>query len=188
MLDRRALLRVSVLAVPCVGSAVSSAAQGGGQDTNDTAEKWYWYPGHLLTVKSSGRETGNTCTWVLNENLPHEGVPFHKHLYEDESFYVVQGLYEITVGDRTMTGGPGTYMYGPRSIPHRWTNMGTSTGRILNVFAPSGIEGYFLAAAIPMKTRTERPSVDLVAFQSKTAALREKFGIVRTGPLKFPMT
>jgi quercetin dioxygenase-like cupin family protein len=188
MLDRRMLLRTSALAVPCFGSVISSVAQADRVNTDPSDEKWYWYPGHLLTVKASGKETGNTCTWMLNENLPREGVPFHKHLYEDESFYVIQGLYEITVGDRTITGGPGTYIYGPRSVPHRWTNMGNSTGRILNVFAPSGIEAYFLAAAIPIKTRTERPSIDLDAFQSRTAPLREKFGIVRTGPLKFPVT
>ena len=184
MLDRRTLLGTGVLALPSMVSVVSFAPQAGGSNEND--EKWYWYPGHLLTIKAAGNDTGHTCTWVLNENSPREGVPFHKHLNEDESFYVIEGLYEITVGSKTITGGPGTYIYGPRDVPHRWTNMGTSRGRILNVFAPSGIEGYFLSAAIPLKTREKKPQVDLAAFQSRTAALREKFGIIRTGSLKFP--
>lgn len=190
MLDRRDLLRASALAVPCVSSIFASVAQADKANINavDDDEKWYWYPGHLLTIKASGHDTGNTCTWMLNENSPREGVPFHKHLYEDESFFVVEGTYEITVGDRTVTGGPGTYIYGPRNIPHRWTNIGASVGRILNVFAPAGIEDYFLSAAIPLRTRTERLKVDLAEFQSRTATLRDKFGIVRTGPLKFPVS
>ena len=185
MLDRRRLLRTSAFAIPAMASAVSFAQQH--DVANSSEEQWYWYPGHLLTVKSVGKDTGNTCAWILIENSPREGVPFHKHLYEDESFYVVEGQYEITVGDRTIAGGPGTYAYGPRNVPHRWTNIGASQGRLLNVFVPSGIEGYFLTVAIPIKTRAEKPQVDLVSFQSKTAPLREKFGIIRTGPLKFPL-
>ena len=182
MLDRRGFLKAGPWAVPCMPALLSHA-----QESQTSEDKWYWYPGPTCsTMKAIGRDTGNTCTWMPNENSPREGVPFHKHIYEDESFYVVQGLYEITVGDRTIKGGPGTYMYGPRNVPHRWTNMGTSRGRILNVFTPLGIEGYFLSVAIPVKSHEEKPAVDLAGFQARTAALRDKYGIVRTGPLRFP--
>jgi len=181
MLDRRRFLLAGSWAVPSMPALLSHA-----QESQTSEDKWYWYPGHLLTMKAIGKDTGNTCTWMLNENSPREGVPFHKHLYEDESFYVVQGIYEISVGGRTVTGGVGTYVYGPRNVPHRWTNRGTSRGRILNVFTPSGIEDYFLSVAIPITNHEEKPAVDLAAFQSKTAALREKYGLIRTGPLRFP--
>ena len=39
---------------------------------------------------------------------------------EDESFFVVSGIFEITVGGKTTTGGPGTYAYGPRNVPHQY--------------------------------------------------------------------
>jgi quercetin dioxygenase-like cupin family protein len=123
-------------------------------------EEWYWYPGHSLTFKSIGKDTGGVCTWMLVENSPHEGVPFHKHLHEDESFYVMDGRFEITVGDRSVVGGPGTYLYGPRTVEHRWTNVGAGRGRLLNVFTPSGIEGYFLAVAIPIASSLQQPRVD----------------------------
>jgi len=55
---------------------------------------------------------------MLIENSPHQGVPLHKHLYEDESFFVLSGIFEITMGGETTTGGPGTYAYGPRDVPH----------------------------------------------------------------------
>lgn len=181
MVERRGFLKRGALSLFALPAVVRS-----GEPVAADGDQWFWYPGHLLTMKATGKETGNTCTWMLVENGPREGVPFHKHLYEDESFYVVEGTFEISVGDRTVTGGPGTYMYGPRQVPHRWTNMGTGRGRILNVFAPSGIEGYFLGTAIPIATREEKPAVDLAAFQAKTAAAREKYGIVRTGPLKYP--
>jgi quercetin dioxygenase-like cupin family protein len=181
MFALRLFLKRSAMALPAFPVMLHAPGDDERQPEN---EQWNWYPGHILTMKAIGKETGKTCTWMLNENSPHEGVSFHKHLLEDESFYVVQGAYEITVGDRTVQGGPGTYLYGPRNIPHRWTNVGTGRGSILNVFSPSGIEGYFLSVAIPIATRTQQPKVDLAEFQSRTAAARQKFGIVGTGPLK----
>ncbi len=181
---RRELLQRGLIAAPFLSSVFSS--QIGSGQTPAPVERWYWYPGHALTMKSTGKETGGTCTWMLVENSPREGVPFHKHLHEDESFYVVAGDFEITIGDQTVSGGQGTYAYGPRNVPHRWTNIGSSRGRLLNVFSPAGIEGYFLSVAIPINASTEQPSVNLNEFQSRTAPAREKFGIIRTGPLKFP--
>ena len=183
MFARRQFLKRSALVLPVWQSILPAFEEN---EANPENGQWFWYPGHILTMKATGKETGKTCTWMLNENSPHEGVPFHKHLFEDESFYVVEGTYEITVGDQTVQGGPGTYIYGPRNIPHRWTNVGTGRGGILNVFAPSGIEGYFLSVAIRIANRDERPKVDLAEFQSRTAAARQKFGIIRTGPLKYP--
>jgi glyoxylate utilization-related uncharacterized protein len=124
---------------------------------------------------------------MVVENAPREGAPFHKHLHEDESFYVLDGQFEISVGDATTVAGPGGYVYGPRDVPHRWTNVGGSRGRLLSVFAPSGLEGYFLAAGVPVKSSTDHPEVDVAALQARTAPLREKFGIVRTGGLKYPV-
>ncbi len=151
-------------------------------------EHWYWYPGHSLCIKAARKDTGGTCMWMLVENAPREGVPFHKHLNEDESFYVISGEFEITVGDRTATGGPGTYVYGPRNVPHRWTNIGTGRAQLLNVFTPSGLENYFLEVAVPVPSSSAKPCVDMAAMVKKMAALRKKYGLVRTGERKYPAT
>jgi hypothetical protein len=98
---------------------------------------------------------------MLIENSPHQGVPLHKHLYEDESFFVLSGIFEITVGGKTTTGGPGTYAYGPRNVPHQWTNMGKGRGQLLNVYTPGGIDKFFLAAGIPIHSPTEQLQIDL---------------------------
>jgi hypothetical protein len=59
---------------------------------------------------------------------------------------------------------------------------------MLNVYTPSGFENYFLAAAIPISRPGEMPPIDLTGFQARTAPLREKFGLIRTGPLKYPFS
>jgi quercetin dioxygenase-like cupin family protein len=181
--SRRKLLQRGLMAALLMPSMLFTPIGLG--ETSIPVEQWYWYPGHTFCMKSTGKETGGTTTWMLAEAPPRGGVPFHKHLYEDESFYVIDGLFELSVGERSVSGGPGTYAYGPRNVPHRWTNVGSSRGRILNVCSPSGIEGYFLSVAIPIKN-LEQPSINLSDFQARTAPAREKFGIIRTGPLKFP--
>lgn len=153
-----------------------------------SSEQWYWYPGHSLTIKAAGKDTGGTCMWMLVENAPRQGVPFHKHLYEHESFYVIRGDFEITVGGRTISGGPGTYVYGPRNVPHRWTNIGTDRGQLLNVFTPAGLENYFLEVAIPVPTSSTKPCVDMTEMAKKMAAMRDKYGLVRTGDRKYSAT
>jgi len=119
---------------------------------------------------------------MLVEDSPRQGVPIHKHSYEDESFFVLSGSFAITVGDKTITVGPGTYAYGPRNVPHQWTNIGSARGRMLNVFTPGGIDKFFLAAGIPIHSSTEELYVDLAAYDARTKLLREKTGIIRLGP------
>ena len=183
--SRRAMLRQTLIAAPLLSSDLL-APMFAASEPQAAEEKWYWYPGHALSFKSTGKDTGGTCTWMLVENSPKEGVPFHKHLREDESFYVIDGQFEITVGETTVVGGPGTYTYGPRGVQHRWTNVGSSRGRLLNVFTPSGIEAYFLAVAIPIASLSQQPSVDMADLNARMAPLREKFGLIRTGTTKYP--
>lgn len=185
MPSRRSLIQQALMAGPFLSGAFTNPSRGSAPTPAN--EQWYWYPGHNLTIQSDGKATGKVTTWMLVENSPHEGVPFHKHLYEDESFYVIDGEFEINIGDVTTTGGPGTFAFGPRNLEHRWTNIGKRRGRLLNVFNPSGIENYFLAAAIPVKGPTDNPHINVVELQTRTAPLRERFGIIRTGELKFPM-
>ena len=94
---------------------------------------------------------------MMAENGPKQGVPFHKHKNEDESFLVVEGTFEISVGDKTVVGAPGTYAFGPREIPHRWTNVGTGRGRIMNVFTPSGFEAMFYEIGLPIPDSAAPP-------------------------------
>jgi uncharacterized cupin superfamily protein len=114
------------------------------------------------------------------------GRPLHKHLYEDESFFVLSGIFEITVGGKTTTGCPGTYAYGPRNVPHQWTNMGSGRGQLLNVYTPGGIDQVLPGCRIPIHSSTEQPQIDLAAYNLRTKPLREKTGIIRLGPPKYP--
>ncbi len=95
--SRRSLLRQGIVAAPILPGALLSPLFANTQ-LQAATEQWYWYPGHTFTFKAIAKDTGGTMSWMLIENSPREGVPFHKHLHEDESFFVVDGHFEMTVG------------------------------------------------------------------------------------------
>ena len=66
-----------------------------------------------------------------------EGVDAHSHDDHVDSFYVLEGEVEFLVGERTISGGPGTYVAVPRGVVHGFRNGGDSRIRVLNLHAPA---------------------------------------------------
>ncbi|HJY82718.1 MAG TPA: cupin domain-containing protein [Candidatus Binatia bacterium] len=58
---------------------------------------------------------------------------------------MVEGTYELTVGDQTTTAGPGTLVFIPRTAVHRFQNVGATTARMLDWSLPGGQDHYFKA-------------------------------------------
>jgi quercetin dioxygenase-like cupin family protein len=62
------------------------------------------------------------------------GPPLHSHTEEDELFVIFDGELEFHTGDQTIVGGPGSYTYLPRAVPHTFQIL-TETARFMNVTA-----------------------------------------------------
>lgn len=75
------------------------------------------------------------------------GPPRHVHSREDEIFYILQGSYELHVGDERRTVSAGASAVLPRGIPHGFRNVASAPSRLLSVITPGGLEEYFLAVA-----------------------------------------
>ena len=187
-LTRRRLLAQSLLAAPLASSGLVLPAAAQASPTARAAEpdQWFWFPGHSFCMKSTTVDTHGVTGWVLCEAAPRSGVPFHKHAREDESFYVAEGTFELTVGDKTIQGGPGTYAFGPRDIPHRWTNIGETRGRILNVFTPAGFEQMFYELGLPIPNSAAPPPQNPGPLIARMSEVTARYGNTRTGDFKFP--
>ncbi len=190
-LTRRKLLTNYLLAAPAASVAVltPTTAHAFGVDGAPRAaepDQWYWFPGHSFCMKSTTVDTHGVTGWVLCEAAPRSGVPFHKHAREDESFYVAEGTFELTVGDKTIQGGPGTYAFGPRDVPHRWTNIGETRGRILNVFTPAGFEQMFYELGLPIANSAAPPPQNPAPLIARMTEVTARYGNTRTGDFKFP--
>ncbi len=75
------------------------------------------------------------------------GPPRHMHSREDEIFYILEGTYELHVGDERKTVSVGASAVLPRHVPHGFRNVAPTPSRLLSVIAPGGLEEYFLAVA-----------------------------------------
>ncbi len=99
--------------------------------------------GNLLTLLISGKQTNGAFTVFSSTSPAGGGTPLHTHHKEDEAFYVLEGEYEIQCGDQVFRAGPGSFVFAPRDIPHKLTNVSTGQGRVIGVVSPAGFEGFW---------------------------------------------
>ena len=111
-------------------------------------------PEQVLPIKAFGLDikvlltseaTGGAISVLMGWHKPGEGPPDHVHFNQDEVFFIVDGTYELTVGDRSATVGPGTIVFIPRNVVHRFKNVGDTTARMLDWSLPGGQDHYFRA-------------------------------------------
>jgi mannose-6-phosphate isomerase-like protein (cupin superfamily) len=95
----------------------------------------------LLTTEA----TGGAISVLMGWHKPGEGPPDHVHFSQEEMFFIVEGTYEMTIGDQTTTAGPGTIVFIPRNVVHRFKNVGETTARMLDWSLPGGQDHYFKA-------------------------------------------
>ncbi len=91
-------------------------------------------------------DSGSDGALAIYEYVSEPGVvgpPQHVHHGHDETFYVVAGTYEVTIGSEFVELQPGAFLYVPRETPHTFRNSGTSEGRIVGTFNPARFAGYF---------------------------------------------
>jgi quercetin dioxygenase-like cupin family protein len=116
-----------------------------------------WFLGVLATIKAS-RETTDGQVAVI-EHLASQGAgsPLHVHHNEDEWFYVTEGELTFWVGGQLTDAPAGSFVYGPRGIPHTFT-VTSPEARFLLVTEPAGFEGFMRALSEPAQSLTLPPA------------------------------
>jgi mannose-6-phosphate isomerase-like protein (cupin superfamily) len=103
--------------------------------------------GATMRLIATAGGTGGRYTVVEQVTPVGWGPPRHVHSREDEIFYILEGAYELHVGDERRTVSVGASAVLPRGIPHGFRNLASAPSRLLFVIAPGGLEEYFLAVA-----------------------------------------
>ncbi|WKZ37051.1 MAG: quercetin 2,3-dioxygenase [Anaerolineales bacterium] len=118
-----------------------------------------WWMGGLAIIKASGKDTDGR--FALVEVLDHEGeeAPLHVHHNEDEAFWVLEGSLTFEVGDKTIKAGPGSFLFGPKGVPHRY-RVDKGPSRMLFILAPSGFEEFIRETSEPASSLTLPPRPD----------------------------
>jgi mannose-6-phosphate isomerase-like protein (cupin superfamily) len=94
----------------------------------------YWLLGSLTINKVFG----DGMTFVDHLCPPGYSPPLHIHHRQDEVFVITEGRFTMTCGDQTWSAEPGTLVFLPRGVPHRFLVSDDGPGRCLIITAPGG--------------------------------------------------
>jgi len=121
---------------------------------------------------------GDTVTWLVGEEdtaggycLLERFAPVdarsephaHKRI---EAFYVTDGEFEITLGDRTVRGTPGTLVVAREGELHGWCVTGDRPGKMMVLLTPAAPQAYYreldgLVRSFGEKSPDARAVIDL---------------------------
>jgi quercetin dioxygenase-like cupin family protein len=137
-----------------------------------------WVLGELVTCKTTSEQTGGAYSLFEVTTQPGGGVLPHVQHREDESFYVLEGEYELLVEGRTIRAGAGSLLYVPKGTLHAHKNVGTTTGRLLVSQTPGGLhERFFEEIAEPAIDGSEPSVTEGPQDMGKIIAIAVKYGI-----------
>ena len=96
-----------------------------------------------MVIRIHSSDTGGVVSAVESHDVPGGGPPPHIHHREDETFQILEGEYEWTVGGKTFTAEKGATIFAPRGVPHTYRYLGQTPGHLMCVITPAGFEGFF---------------------------------------------
>lgn len=116
-----------------------------------------WHTGALLQFKALGEETDGRF-WAL-EGLGDRRMVIgpHSHDQYDELWYVLEGEIIFTVGEKTFSARPGSFIHIPRGVQHAVQVQSTSA-RWLGAGIPAGLDLEFFETGEPALELSLPPS------------------------------
>jgi len=110
-----------------------------------------WFLGNLVTLKATGAETRGGLTVAEFVNPAGFAPPLHRHLEEDEMFYVLSGAAEFRCDGEAFEAGPGDFLLLPVGLPHTFLVGADEPLRVLQITTPAGFEHFAAAAGEPAR-------------------------------------
>jgi mannose-6-phosphate isomerase-like protein (cupin superfamily) len=122
------------------------------ETTNNTQAKLIPAEGGVLLHPTSGEdvflkagvdETAGLFDYFEIRVSYLDGPPLHTHLFQYETFHILEGELLVQVGEELIEAKTGDYVIIPRGVPHTYTNLKQERARAVGNFAPGGF-GKFL--------------------------------------------
>jgi quercetin dioxygenase-like cupin family protein len=115
-----------------------------------------WFNGGIGVLKATADLTSGLYT-AMELLAPKDfASPFHIHRAEDEFFVVLSGEVRVKHGDSVIEAVTGSFVYGPRGVPHAF-RVDSDEARLLLIFGPGGVEGFFRGGGKPARSRALPP-------------------------------
>jgi len=118
----------------------------------DDGQAW-WFLGNLVTVKAAAAQTRGRLTVAEFLNPPGFAPPLHRHLEEDEMFYLLSGTARFQCGGEDLAAGPGDFVLLPVGLAHTFVVGPDEPLHVLQITTPSGFEEFVAETGEPARQR-----------------------------------
>lgn len=129
--------------------------------------------GDIVTIKVTGEDTDDGYLLVQIISQPGSGPSFmHTHVPQ-ETFYILEGTYEVYGWDENknkyvITAEPGAVIHIPAGKPHGFKNAGNTIGKCLAMYEPAGnMLKFFIDIGIPMESVLDPMPMDQMPSQEE---------------------
>ena len=133
--------------------------------------------GGTYRVVTTARETTGRHFAFEAVEPPGGGPPLHTHATEDEYFAVLDGEFMFYIDGCVTAVTAGGSAFVPRGVPHCFKNCSTRDARMLVLFTPGQVEGFF---DYGLPVNGQRPADDRLI--ERILELAPRFGIEVLGP------
>jgi mannose-6-phosphate isomerase-like protein (cupin superfamily) len=122
-----------------------------------------------------GSLTGGVFDFMVGTVEYLSGPPLHVHQEQDDTFFVLEGVLTVQVGDELFEIGPGDFATVPPGVPHTFDNVDKDQPPVkaVNLMTPGGIDAQFRDMALLAEQGGD---------PEKMAQLRKEYGVTTVGP------
>lgn len=141
----------------------------------------YFVIGDIITFKLNAQDTEDAYFMVEVESQP-GGGPWFLHTHEpQETFYVLEGVFEVYGQDENgekyaIRAEVGDTVHVPGNTPHGFKNVGDTNGRMLLIYEPADVmRKFFREIGIPMTDRTKLPDTSQMPDNDQIMTILNKY-------------
>lgn len=147
-----------------------------------------WYMGMLLTNLVAKQDTNQAFSLLEATLAPGNEPPPHVHSREDELFYVLEGEFDVYVGEEAYQARTGECVFLPKLKPHAFL-IRSPRLRVLILYTPGGLEEAFHRVSSPAQ-KLELPDGAITYSMSdseQTAQRFAEYGVRLLAPDEVPV-
>jgi quercetin dioxygenase-like cupin family protein len=139
--------------------------------------------GDVITFKITAKESDNAYFLTEIVSVPGGGPAFlHTHLPQ-ETFWILQGEYEVygqdEDGEKYAIHAPvGSTVHVPGNVPHGFRNVGDTNGKLLALYAPVAPQAeFFTDIGVPMESSLDPMPFDQMPSNERIIEVLAKHGM-----------
>ncbi|MCX7394259.1 MAG: cupin domain-containing protein [Planctomycetales bacterium] len=142
----------------------------------------YGSGGGIYRIVTTTAQTGGIHFALDCTEKPGGGPPLHIHETEEEYFFVTEGEFTFSIDGKITKAKAGESAFVPRGMVHCFKNCTNQDARMLVLFTPGNIEGYF-DFGLPLEDGSIPSEACLI---ERMNAIGPKFNVIQVeGPSPF---